>query len=84
MRISNSGALQVYYASENANDDQDILMQTSTDNGATWSGTKTVAGATTTGRDGMPGVASTYTISQSALNLISNGMPQNSTTVLQS
>ena len=66
MRISNSGALQVYYASENANDDQDILMQTSTDNGATWSGTKTVAGATTTGRDGMPGVASMYNSSQSA------------------
>ena len=84
MRISNSGALQVYYASENANDDQDILMQTSTDNGATWSGTKTVAGATTTGRDGMPGVASTYNTSQSAYRLEYNDMLQNSTMVRQS
>lgn len=32
-------------------------MQTSTDNGATWSTPATVSGATTTGRDGMPGVA---------------------------
>ena len=84
MRVSNSGALQVYYASENANDDQDILMQTSTDNGATWSGTKTVAGATTTGRDGMPGVASTYNTSRSAYSLHLSTMLQNSTTVRQS
>lgn len=47
----------VYYAAENSDSDQDILMQTSTDNGATWSSPATVAGATTTGRDGMPGVA---------------------------
>lgn len=30
-------------------------MRSSTDNGATWSAATTVAGATTTGRDGMPG-----------------------------
>lgn len=54
-RISNSGALQVYYASENASNDQDILMRSSTDGGVTWSSAITVAGATTTGRDGMPG-----------------------------
>lgn len=47
----------VYYASENSASDQDILMQTSTDGGATWTSPATVAGATTTGRDGMPGVA---------------------------
>ena len=76
--------MQVYYASENNNDDQDILMQTSTDGGQSWGNPSTVAGATTNGRDGMPGVASTCTISQFALNRISNGMPQNSTTVLQS
>ncbi|KAJ7758300.1 glycoside hydrolase family 93 protein [Mycena metata] len=55
IRIAKSGAIQVYYAAENAADDQDILMRSSTDNGATWSAATTVAGATTTGRDGMPG-----------------------------
>ncbi|KZP20116.1 glycoside hydrolase family 93 protein [Athelia psychrophila] len=54
-RISTSNALQVYYASENAANDQDIIMRSSTDGGATWSAASTVAGATTTGRDGMPG-----------------------------
>ncbi|KAL1745333.1 glycoside hydrolase family 93 protein [Schizophyllum fasciatum] len=57
MRYAKDGTLQVYYASENRDDDQDILLQTSTDGGASWSGTSIVAGATTTGRDGMPGVA---------------------------
>ncbi|KAJ6561158.1 glycoside hydrolase family 93 protein [Mycena vulgaris] len=55
MRIAKSGALQVYYAAENAGNDQDILMRSSTNNGASWSGTTTVAGGSTTGRDGMPG-----------------------------
>ncbi|KAJ6617583.1 Sialidase [Mycena sp. CBHHK59/15] len=55
MRVTKGGALQVYYAAENSASDQDILMRSSTDNGATWSGTTTVAGGTTTGRDGMPG-----------------------------
>ncbi|KAJ7657095.1 glycoside hydrolase family 93 protein [Mycena olivaceomarginata] len=55
MRIAKSGALQVYYAAENAGNDQDILVRSSTDNGLTWSGATTVAGGTTTGRDGMPG-----------------------------
>ncbi|KAJ7746800.1 glycoside hydrolase family 93 protein [Mycena maculata] len=55
IRVANSGALQVYYASENADNDQDILMDTSADNGATWAAPITVTGATTTGRDGMPG-----------------------------
>ena len=59
MRLSSSGALQVYYASENSGTDQDILMQTSTDSGETWSTPPTtVASGTTTGRDGMPGCAS--------------------------
>lgn len=63
MRLSKSdGSLQVYYASENNDGDQDILLQTSRDNGETWSNPPvTVAGATTTGRDGMPGCASKYT-----------------------
>ena len=63
MRLSSSGALQVYYASENSGADQDILLKTSTDNGATWSPTPTtVAGGTTMGRDGMPGCASAYPV----------------------
>ncbi|KAJ7156842.1 neuraminidase, partial [Mycena crocata] len=54
MRISVNGALQVYYASENNANDQDILMRSSTNNGLTWSAITTVAGGSTTGRDGMP------------------------------
>ncbi|KAJ7249478.1 glycoside hydrolase family 93 protein [Mycena rebaudengoi] len=54
MRLAKSGALQVYYASENSQPDQDILMRSSTNNGATWSNRITVAGGSTTGRDGMP------------------------------
>lgn len=58
-RISASGkALQVYYASENSATDQDILMRSSTNDGATWSDATTVTGGTTTGRDGMPGCTS--------------------------
>ncbi|KAJ7623700.1 glycoside hydrolase family 93 protein [Roridomyces roridus] len=54
LRNAKSGALQVFFASENASNDQDILMSTSTDGGLTWTGPITAAGATTTGRDGMP------------------------------
>ncbi|KAJ7153116.1 glycoside hydrolase family 93 protein, partial [Mycena crocata] len=54
MRISANGALQVYYAAENNANDQDILMRSSTNNGLNWSATTTVAGGSTTGRDGMP------------------------------
>ena len=82
MRLSSSGALQVYYASENSGSDQDILMQTSTDNGATWSAPTTVAGGTTTGRDGMPGCASaSHTRSRAACDADS---PQSSTTAPRS
>ncbi|KAJ6485786.1 neuraminidase [Mycena sanguinolenta] len=60
-RIAKSGALQVYYSSENSAADQDILMRSSTDNGLTWSAAITeslcITGATTTGRDGMPSCA---------------------------
>ncbi|KAJ7643322.1 glycoside hydrolase family 93 protein [Mycena polygramma] len=55
LRLAKSGALQVYYASENSGADQDILMRSSTNGGASWSAATTVAGGTTTGRDGMPG-----------------------------
>ncbi|KAF7318697.1 Sialidase domain-containing protein [Mycena chlorophos] len=69
IRIAASGAIQVYYASENSASDQDILMQSSTNNGATWSSPITVAGATTTGRDGMPGCAD-YTPSGGVASVI--------------
>ncbi|KAH8799522.1 glycoside hydrolase family 93 protein [Flagelloscypha sp. PMI_526] len=58
LRLAADGStVQVYYASENSGSDQDILMQSSKDKGATWSSPITVAGGSTTGRDGMPGVA---------------------------
>ncbi|KAH8913831.1 glycoside hydrolase family 93 protein [Atractiella rhizophila] len=56
-RVANDGSIQVYYASENNANDQDILVKTSTNGGSSWSGPVTVAGGSTTGRDGMPGVA---------------------------
>ncbi|KAF7356962.1 Sialidase domain-containing protein [Mycena venus] len=69
LRIAKSGALQVYYSAENNANDQDILLRTSTNNGATWSAATTVAGATTTGRDGMPSCAD-FTTSAGAARLI--------------
>ncbi|KAJ7355705.1 glycoside hydrolase family 93 protein [Mycena albidolilacea] len=69
LRIAKSGALQVYYAAENNANDQDILLRSSTNNGLTWSAATTVAGATTTGRDGMPSCAD-YTTSAGAARLI--------------
>ncbi|KAJ7173618.1 glycoside hydrolase family 93 protein [Mycena filopes] len=66
VRIAKSGAIQVYYAAENNSGDQDILMRSSTNGGSTWSGATTVAGATTTGRDGMPGCTDFTTSSGSA------------------
>lgn len=57
LRISSDGTLQVYYSSENASNDQDNVMKTSTDGGATWSGQTIVSGDGVTSRDGMVGVA---------------------------
>lgn len=59
--IAPSGALQVYYARENATDDQDVIMRTTGDGGQTWSGPTVVAGSGVTARDGMPGVAAVST-----------------------
>jgi hypothetical protein len=56
MRVAHDGNVQIYYARENSKTDQDIVQRVSTDGGVTWSQLNTVAGATTTGRDGMPGV----------------------------
>ena len=56
LRIANDGSIQCYYSSENSATDQDNLMQSSSDGGATWSSPITVSGADTTSRDGMTGV----------------------------
>ncbi|KAI9694469.1 MAG: hypothetical protein M1822_000085 [Bathelium mastoideum] len=58
LRNAEDGSLQLYYARENSAADQDILMRTSTDGGATWSLANDIIGADlSTSRDGMPGVA---------------------------
>ncbi|KAI0855008.1 glycoside hydrolase family 93 protein [Xylaria cubensis] len=57
LRIARDGSLQCYYSAENASNDQDGLMQQSTDGGYTWSSPITVSGAGVTSRDGMIGVA---------------------------
>jgi hypothetical protein len=59
MRVSlvNQNALQMFYSFENAANDQDSIMITSMDGGATWSPPKTISGAGVTARDGMTGVA---------------------------
>ncbi|KAJ7089766.1 glycoside hydrolase family 93 protein [Mycena belliarum] len=58
MWISKSGALQVCYASENASNDQDILMRSSTNGGPRQQ--------STTGRDGMPACTDFTTASGAA------------------
>ncbi|KAF9465233.1 glycoside hydrolase family 93 protein [Collybia nuda] len=55
-RLSNSGVLQLYYSRENAENDQDSLLRTSTNGGVTWSAPTTISGSGVTARDGMVGV----------------------------
>ncbi|KAL9107678.1 MAG: hypothetical protein Q9227_007485 [Pyrenula ochraceoflavens] len=60
LRIATDGSLQLYYSRENSGADQDNLMRTSTDGGASWTSATTVSGSgTNNARDGMVGVAST-------------------------
>ena len=60
MRIAGDGSLQIYYSRENSAIDQDSLMRTSTDGGATWSSAAIISGAElSNARDGMVDVAST-------------------------
>jgi BNR repeat-like domain len=56
MRVAHDGSLQLYYSRENSQTDQDIVQHISKDNGKTWGAMVTIAGATTNGRDGMPGI----------------------------
>ena len=59
MRIASDGSLQIYYSRENSGADQDSLMRTSTDGGATWSSATVISGIElSNARDGMLGVAS--------------------------
>jgi photosystem II stability/assembly factor-like uncharacterized protein len=64
LRNALDGSLQLYYSRENAQNDQDNLMRTSSDGGRTWSTSRIVSGASVTTRDGMIGVA---TVSGSSL-----------------
>ncbi|KAH7096969.1 Sialidase [Auriculariales sp. MPI-PUGE-AT-0066] len=57
MRLANDGTLQIYYSRENAANDQDSLMRTSTDGGANWTSANIISGSDVTQRDGMIGVA---------------------------
>ena len=50
--------LQIYYSRENSGIDQDIIMQTSKDGGASWSNPQTIIGqGSNDKRDGMVGIA---------------------------
>jgi hypothetical protein len=58
VRMAGNGDLQVYYSSESAALDQQILIKTSQDGGLTWSNSTIAStGATNDTRDGMAGVA---------------------------
>lgn len=58
LRLTNSGAVQIYYSRENNATDQDLIMSTSIDHGATWSNPVVVIGADKSdARDGMIGIA---------------------------
>lgn len=59
LRNTKDGVLQLYYSRENAANDQDSLLQTSSDGGKTWSEARTVSGTNITARDGMVGVTAT-------------------------
>lgn len=58
LRLAEDGkTLQLYYSRENSAADQDSLMRTSTDGGATWTSATVISGADTDNtRDGMLGV----------------------------
>lgn len=57
MRTAGDGSLQIFYSEEDAADDQNTMMQISTDGGSTWSAPTMVTGDGVTARDGMVGVA---------------------------
>ena len=59
LRNGPKGSLQIYYSRENSKSDQDNLMRTSSNGGATWSASSIVSGGDqAAARDGMSGVTS--------------------------
>lgn len=57
LRNAQDGTLQLYYSKLNGSDDQNSILRTSKDGGATWSDEQIISGVHTTARDGMLGVA---------------------------
>ena len=57
MRVAQDGTLQLYYSRLLNGADQDSMMLTSSNGGATWSAEQTISGAGLVSRDGMLGVA---------------------------
>lgn len=73
LRNSGSG-LQIFYSRENSAADQDTLMRTSSDGGATWSDANTISGEGITSRDGMTGVATLGGTVMAVFESESNGL----------
>lgn len=76
MRVDGNGTLQIFYSQEVAADDQNQMMQTSIDGGATWSKRSLVIGHDVIARDGMIGIA---TMSGSTLIAVFESVPPNGT-----
>ncbi|RYF10232.1 MAG: exo-alpha-sialidase [Deltaproteobacteria bacterium] len=68
--VAPDNSLQVYYARELALNNQDVVMRRSHDGGASWGPLTTVAGAGLVTRDGMPGVATYWDGTQTAMMVI--------------
>lgn len=70
MRVGRRGQVQLYYSQEFAHDDQDTMMVTSVDLGASWTAPKCVAGMDLRLRDGMVGIAPTVDNGREALVMV--------------
>lgn len=76
LRVASDGSLQIFYSEEDAADDQNTMMQKSTDGGSTWSAPIMVTGDGVTARDGMSGVAPS---TNGELILVFESVPPNGT-----
>lgn len=70
MRVGRQGQVQLYYSQELAHDDQDTMVVTSYNRGATWSAPRCVTGMDLKLRDGMTGVASSFDNGQEVLVMV--------------
>jgi hypothetical protein len=68
------GSMQLYYSRENSDDDQDSILQRSTDGGMTWSSPQVITGTDVTARDGMLGVARVSANSPEKLAIFESGV----------